>query len=106
MIVNTEFIPGMQIAQMLGLVQGNTIRAKHVGRDIKAGLKNLVGGELKGYTELLTEARREAMSRMIAQAEELGANAVVNVRFSTSSVTQGAAELYCYGTAVVVEPGS
>ena len=104
-IVNTEYIPGMRIANMLGLVQGNTIRAKHVGRDIMAGLKNLVGGELKGYTELLTEARREAMRRMINQAEELGANAVVNVRFSTSSVTQGAAELYCYGTAVVVEPG-
>lgn len=103
-IVNTETIPGMAIAELKGLVQGNTIRAKHVGRDIMAGLKNIVGGELKGYTELLTEARREAMSRMMAQAEELGANAVVNVRFSTSSVAQGAAELYCYGTAVVATP--
>lgn len=102
-IVNTETIPGMHIAGLKGLVQGNTIRAKHVGRDFMAGLKNLVGGELKGYTELLTEARRESMMRMIAQAEELGANAIVNVRFSTSSVTQGAAELYCYGTAVVAE---
>ena len=102
-VVNTETVPGMQIHQMLGLVQGNTIRAKHAGRDIMAGLKNLVGGELKGYTQLLTESRREAMSRMLAQAEELGANAVVNVRFSTSSVTQGAAELYVYGTAVVLE---
>ena len=102
LVVNTETIPGKQILEIKGLVQGNTIRAKHVGRDIMAGLKNLVGGELKGYTELLTEARREAMSRMIAQATQLGANAVVNVRFSTSSITQGAAELYSYGTAVVV----
>jgi len=103
-IVNTETVPGQRIVELKGLVQGNTIRAKHVGRDMMAGLKNLVGGELKGYTELLTEARRESMSRMIGQAEELGANAVINVRFSTSSVTQGAAELYCYGTAVVVTP--
>jgi len=103
LIVNTETIPGMRIVELRGLVQGNTIRAKHVGRDIMAGLKNIVGGELKGYTELLTDARREAMSRMIAQAEELGSNAVVNVRFSTSSVSQGAAELYCYGTAVTAE---
>ena len=104
-IVNTETIPGMQIVQLKGLVQGNTIRAKHAGRDIMAGLKNLVGGELKGYTELMTEARREAMTRMIAQAEELQANAIVNIRFSTSSVSQGAAELYCYGTAVEVTQG-
>ena len=103
-LVNTETIPGMQIAQVKGLVQGNTVRAKHVGRDIAASLKNIVGGELKGYTELLTEARREAIERMIAQAEQLGANAVVNVRFSTSAVTAGAAEIYAYGTAVVVEP--
>ncbi len=103
LIVNTETIPGMRIVELRGLVQGNTIRAKHVGRDIMAGLKNIVGGELKGYTELLTDARREAMSRMIAQAEELGSNAVVNIRFSTSSVSQGAAELYCYGTAVIAE---
>lgn len=103
-IVNTETIPGMHIVQLRGLVQGNTIRAKHAGRDIMAGLKNLVGGELKGYTQLLTESRREAMERMIAQAEEVGGNAVVNVRFSTSSITQGAAELYCYGTAVLAEP--
>lgn len=105
-IVNTEYIPGMRVVEMKGLVQGNTIRAKNIGRDFMAGLKNLVGGELRGYTELLTEARREAMMRMISQADELGANAVLNVRFSTSSITQGAAELYCYGTAVVVEPGA
>ena len=80
------------------------MRAKHAGRDIAAGLKNIVGGELKGYTELLTESRREALKRMMAQAQELGANAIVNVRFTTSAVTAGAAELYAYGTAVVVTP--
>ena len=105
-VVNTETIPGMQIIELRGLVQGNTVRAKHVGRDIAAALKNLVGGELSGYTELLTEARREALERMLAQAEQLGANAVVNVRFSTSAVTQGAAELYAYGTAATVVPES
>ena len=100
-VVNTETIPGQEIVELKGLVQGNTIRAKHVGRDIGAGLKNLVGGELKAYTELMTEARREAVRRMLAQAEELGANAVVNVRFTTSQVANGAAELYAYGTAVI-----
>ena len=105
-VVNTETIPGQQIREMKGIVQGNTIRAKHLGRDIAAGLKNIVGGELKGYTELLTEARRQSVERMIAQAEQLEANAIVNVRFSTSAITQGAAELYVYGTAVVVEPVS
>ena len=102
-LVNTETIPGMRVTDCKGLVQGNTVRAKHMGRDIAAGFKNMVGGELKGYTELLTEARREALTRMMGQAEQLGANAVVNVRFSTSAVTGGAAELYAYGTAVVVE---
>jgi uncharacterized protein YbjQ (UPF0145 family) len=101
-VVNTETIPGHRIERVLGLVQGNTVRAKHMGRDIAAGLKNLVGGELKGYTELLTEARRQAMERLLAQAQQLGANAVVNVRFTTSAVTAGAAELYAYGTAVIV----
>ncbi len=101
-LVNTEYITGRQIQAVLGLVQGNTVRAKHVGRDIAAGLKNIFGGELKGYTELLAEARGEATERMIAQAELLGANAVVNIRFATSSVTAGAAELYVYGTAVTV----
>jgi uncharacterized protein YbjQ (UPF0145 family) len=102
LIVNTETIPGRTIEKALGLVQGNTIRAKHAGRDIAASFKNLVGGELKGYTELMTESRRQAMTRMLEQAEQLGANAVVNVRFSTSSVASGAAELYAYGTAVVL----
>lgn len=101
-VVNTETVPGYSISEVKGLVQGNTIRAKNIGRDIGAGLKNLVGGELKGYTDLLTESRREALQRMLSQAGELGANAVVNVRFTTSSVAAGAAELYAYGTAVVV----
>ena len=100
---NTETIPGKRIVQFFGVVTGSTVRAKHIGRDIMAGFKNIVGGELKGYTELLTEARTDALERMTQQAESLGANAVVNVRFSTSSVTQGAAELFAYGTAVKVE---
>ena len=102
-ISNTENIPGRQITEFYGIVTGSTVRAKHIGKDILAGLKNLVGGELKGYTELLGEARREALRRMIAEAESMGANAVVNVRFSTSSIAQGAAELFAYGTAVRVE---
>lgn len=101
-ITTLEGVPGREIVEHYGLVQGSTIRAKHVGKDILAGLKNLVGGELKGYTELLQEARKEAVSRMTQQASLLGANAVVNVRFSTSSVAQGAAELYAYGTAVKI----
>jgi len=102
LLSNTETVPGYQIAAYKGLVQGNTVRAKHVGRDIMAGLKNIVGGELRGYTELLEDARKEATERMCQQAQAMGANAVVNVRFSTSSVTQGASELYVYGTAVVL----
>ena len=101
-VTNTETVAGYEITELLGLVQGNTVRAKNVGRDIMAGLKNLAGGELKGYTELLTESRQEALTRMIAQAEQLGANAIVNVRFTTRSVTSGASELYAYGTAVKV----
>ena len=101
-VTNIEEIPGKSITRHLGMVQGNTVRAKHAGRDIMAGFKNLVGGELKGYTELLTESREEATQRMIDQAQSLGANAILNVRFSTSSVTAGASELFVYGTAVVV----
>lgn len=103
-VVNTETVPGYRLVAAKGLVQGNTIRAKHLGRDIAASFKNLIGGELKGYTELLTESRREALERMLAQAQQLGANAVVNLRFSTSAITGGAAEIYAYGTAMVVEP--
>ena len=104
LLVNTEEIPGYQIKEVKGLVQGNTVRAKHVGKDIMASFKNIVGGELVGYTELLVESRRQAVERMLAQAEQLGANAVTNVRFATSSITQGAAELYSYGTVVIAEP--
>ncbi|MBY0440387.1 MAG: YbjQ family protein [Burkholderiales bacterium] len=102
-LTNIEVIPGKRVVRHLGLVQGSTVRAKNVGRDIMASLKNIVGGELKGYTELLNEAREEATERMVRQAQAAGANAVLNVRFSTSSITQGAAELFAYGTAVVVE---
>lgn len=102
-LTNVEVVPGKTIVEHFGLVSGSTIRAKHVGRDIMASLKNIVGGELKGYTQLLSESRRQATERMIDQARELGANAIINVRFSTSSVAQGAAELYAYGTAVRVE---
>jgi uncharacterized protein YbjQ (UPF0145 family) len=102
-ITNIETVPGKTIVEHFGLVSGSTIRAKHVGRDLMAGLKNLVGGELKGYTQLLHESRQQAVERMIEQARQLGANAIVNVRFSTSSVAQGAAELYAYGTAVHIK---
>ena len=100
---NLEMIPGKRIKTHLGLVQGSSVRAKHVGRDFMAGLKNIFGGELKGYTELLQESREEAVDRMIEQAQSIGANAVLNVRFSTSTIAQGAAELFAYGTAVVME---
>lgn len=102
LICNTETIPYKTIEEQLGLVSGSTVRAKHAGKDIMAGLKNIFGGELTGYTELLTEAREEAMDRMKQQALSLGANAIINVRFSTSSVAAGAAELYVYGTAVKI----
>jgi uncharacterized protein YbjQ (UPF0145 family) len=98
-----EIIPGKHIKEHLGLVQGSTVRTKHVGRDILASLKNVFGGELRGYTELLHESREEAINRMKQQAAAIGANAVLNVRFSTSSITQGAAELFAYGTAVKME---
>ena len=103
LISNIEQIPGHRVIRHLGLVQGNTVRAKHVGKDILAGFKNIFGGELTAYTELLGEAREEAVQRMAEHAQAIGANAVINVRFSTSSVTAGAAELFAYGTAVVIE---
>jgi uncharacterized protein YbjQ (UPF0145 family) len=101
-VTNIETIPGKTIVEHFGLVSGSTIRAKHIGRDLMASLKNLVGGELKGYTQLMAESRRQATERMIAQARQIGANAIINVRYSTSSVAQGAAELYAYGTAVKI----
>jgi uncharacterized protein YbjQ (UPF0145 family) len=103
LLTNLEIVPGRRIQKHFGLVQGSSVRAKHVGRDIMAGFKNIFGGELKGYTELLQESRQEAMERMVEQAKAVGANAVLNIRFSTSSVAAGAAELFAYGTAVVLE---
>ncbi|MBW1842822.1 MAG: YbjQ family protein [Deltaproteobacteria bacterium] len=100
---NIETVPGKEITRFFGVVSGSTVRAKHIGKDIMAGFKNIVGGELKAYTELIGEAREDAIGRMVREAESLGANAVVNIRFSTSSVAQGAAELFAYGTAVTVE---
>jgi len=100
---NLEILPNKRIVKHLGLVQGSTIRAKHAGKDILAGFKNIFGGELKAYTELMHEAREEATQRMIQQAESMGGNAILNIRFATSSVAQGAAELFAYGTAVVLE---
>ena len=102
-MTNVGSVPGKKIVEHFGIVQVSTVRAKHFGRDMMAGLKNLVGGELKGYTELLQESRQEAMDRMSEQARLMGANAVVNIRFATSSVAQGAAELFAYGTAGRVE---
>ncbi len=99
-VVNTDFIPGREIVEALDLVRGSTVRAKHIGKDIMAGLRSLIGGEVKEYGEMLVETRAEALKRMIKQAEDLGADAVINVRFMTSQVMTGAAELMAYGTAV------
>ena len=103
LVSNVEAIPGTRVLRHFGLVQGSTVRAKHFGKDFLAGLKNIVRGELKGYTELLSEARDESLDRMVEQARAVGANAVLNVRFSTSSVAAGAAEILAYGTAVQLE---
>jgi uncharacterized protein YbjQ (UPF0145 family) len=103
LLSNLELVPGRRVKTHLGVVQGSTVRAKHAGKDILAGLKNIVGGELKAYTELMQEAREEAVQRMLAQATSVGANAVLNVRFATTSITAGAAEILAYGTAVVLE---
>lgn len=102
-VTTTENIPGKNIVKILGLVRGNTIRARHLGRDIGAKLRGLIGGEIVEYTKMLAESREQALDRMVKEAEDLGANAVVMARFSTSSMMQGAAELLVYGTAVVVE---
>ena len=102
-ITNLDCLPGKTIVKHFGLVQGSTVRSKHAGKDLLAGLKNFVGGELKAYTELLNESRAEAVERMLAQARAVGANAVLNVRFSTSNIAAGAAEVMAYGTAVVVQ---
>ncbi|MFW5897817.1 MAG: YbjQ family protein [Halanaerobium sp.] len=99
-IVNTEEVAGREISEQLGLVRGNTIRARHIGNDVMAGLRNIVGGEVKEYTQMISEAREEALKRMIEEAEKLNADAVVNIRFTTSQVMGGAAEILAYGTAV------
>ena len=101
--VNTETIAGKVIIQNLGVVGGSTVRAKHIGKDIGALFKNIGGGELRAYPELLEESRNEAIARMVVDAQARGANAIVNVRFATSAVTAGASELFAYGTAVMVE---
>lgn len=103
-MVNTESIVGFKIVEVKGIAQGNTVRAKNFMRDMAAGLKNMVGGELKGYTELLSESRAEAVMRMQLHADSMGANAIVNVRFATSAVASGASEIFAYGTAVVIAP--
>ena len=100
LVSNLEFLPDKKIDTHLGLVQGSSVRSKHVGRDIMASIRNIFGGELKGYTELLQDSRSEAMQRMLSQAESIGADAILNIRFSTSSITAGAAEIYVYGSAV------
>lgn len=104
MILSTvQDIPGKKIKDSLGLVKGNTIRARNIGRDIIALLKNIVGGEIEEYTKLLAQSREQAMDRMIASAEELGADAIIGIRFSTSYIMQSAAEIMVYGTAVTLE---
>ena len=102
-LVTTETVPGKKITKNLGLVRGNTIRARHVGHDISAALKNLVGGEIRDYTKMMAESREQALDRMVDEAESLGANAVVGVRFTTSMIMQSASEILAFGTAVVVE---
>jgi uncharacterized protein YbjQ (UPF0145 family) len=102
-ITNTDFIPGKEIKEVLGLVKGNTIQAKSIGKDIKAGFRHLAGGEIKEYTEMLAESREIALKRMKDKAEKLGAGAIINVRFMTSAIMGGAAEILAYGTAVTLK---
>lgn len=99
-VVTTDSIPGKTIEETIGIVKGETVHSKHFGKDFMAGLKNFVGGELKSYTEMISDARRIATERMIADAEKVGADAIVGVRFGSSAITQGAAEMLAYGTAV------
>ena len=107
LLATSDQVPGQRIVRTIGLVRGNSVRARHVGRDVMAVLRNMVGGEIRDYTKLMGESREQAMDRMAEQAHDLGANAVVAVRFTTSMVMGGAAELLAYGTAVVAEdPGA
>lgn len=103
LIVTSDEIPGKRIVKVLGMVRGNTIRARHIGRDIMASLRNIAGGEIVEYTKMIAESREQALDRMTAEAEALGANAIVALRFTTASMMENAAELLAYGTAVVVE---
>jgi uncharacterized protein YbjQ (UPF0145 family) len=100
--VNTDFIPGKKINEVLGLVKGNTVRSKHIGRDILAVFKNIVGGEISDYTKLLAQSREQSLDRMISEAKNLGADAIINIRFSTSMISNLAAEIVAYGTAVKI----
>ncbi len=102
-VVTSDSIPGRRVVKTLGLVKGNTIRARHVGKDLLAGLKGIVGGEISEYTKMVAESREQSLDRLVEEAESLGANAVVGIRFTTASMMQGAAELLAYGTAVIVE---
>ena len=102
-VVTTDNIPGKRVVRTLGLVKGNTIRARHIGKDILAGLKGIVGGEISEYTKMVAESREQCLDRVIEEAEALGANAVVGLKFTTASMMQGAAELLAYGTAVIIE---
>ena len=102
-LTNTDFVTGKEIKQMLGLVRGNTIQAKSIGKDIKAGFRHMVGGEIKEYTEMLAESREIALKRMEEKAQHLGADAVINIRFMTSAIMGGAAEILVYGTAVTLK---
>ena len=102
-VITSSEVTGTRITRTLGLVRGNTIRARHIGKDILAGLRNIVGGEISEYTKMMAESREQALDRMVEEARGLGANAVVDVRFMTSMVMQGAAELLVFGTAVVIE---
>jgi uncharacterized protein YbjQ (UPF0145 family) len=103
LLSNMEIVPGRRVQEHLGMVEGSTVRSKHVGKDILAGFKNITGGELKAYTELMNDARAQATDRMVERATKMGANAVLNVRYSTTSIASGAAEILAYGTAVVLE---
>ncbi|MDX8362022.1 MULTISPECIES: YbjQ family protein [Bacillaceae] len=102
-LVTTDFVPGKEIKQLIGFVRGNTVQTKHIGKDIMAGLKTLVGGEIKEYTEVMDEARQRAISRMVEDAKSKGANAIICLRLETSNVMTGASEIIAFGTAVVVE---
>lgn len=102
-MVTSDFITGKTIKKTLGLVRGNTIRARHIGRDIKAALKNIVGGEITDYTKMMAESREQALDRMVEEAEGLGANAIINIRFTTSMIMQSASEILAFGTAVIAE---